>query len=240
VVAGVDGCHGGWICVLRNVEQPYHERAFLAKSINEVLSHIEDPAVIAIDIPIGLPSRAAKGGRDCDIAVRVNLGKRSLSVFAVPARAAVAETDYRRACAVALLNSDPPRQISRQMFHLFPKIREVDIVMTPQLQNRVYECHPEAVFWAMNGKQSLGEPKKLGGRIHVPGLEMRRKLLIENGFSEPFLRETRFRRADATPDDFLDACACAWTAARIYNGEAIRFPARAPLDAKGLRMEILV
>jgi predicted RNase H-like nuclease len=224
---------------LRSVSQPLNERAFLAKSINEILAHPSEPAVIAIDIPIGLPERTARGGRACDTAVRIHLGKRSLAVFAVPARAAVAETDYRRACAVAMANSDPPRQISQQIFHLFPKMREVDIVMTPHLQNRVYECHPEAAFWAMNGQNSLHEPKKLRNKIHVPGLEMRRQLLMEQGFSEAFLRETKFRRADAAPDDFVDACACAWTASRIFNGTALRFPARAPLDQKGLRMEIL-
>jgi predicted RNase H-like nuclease len=238
-VAGVDGCRGGWICVLRNVEPPHDEQAFLARSINEVLAHPANPEVIAIDIPIGLPERATVGGRDCDITIRVVLGKRSLAVFAVPARAVVAETDYRRACAVALATSIPPRQISQQMFHLFPKIREVDIVMTPTLQNRVYECHPEAAFWAMNGQNSLSEPKKIKNRMHVPGLEQRRELLMAQGFGEEFLRETKFRRADAGPDDFLDACACAWTAGRIAEGKAIRFPHRAPLDAKGLRMEIL-
>jgi predicted RNase H-like nuclease len=53
------------------------------------------------------------------------------------------------------------------------------------------------------------------------------------------LRETKFRAAIASGGDFLDACACAWTAARIVRGEATRFPDAPPLDAKGLRMEIL-
>lgn len=237
-VAGVDGCRGGWICVLRDLEPPHRQRAMLAGSIGEILDHPDAPTVIAIDIPIGLPDRVDGFGRECDEAARLHLGGRSRAVFSVPARAAIAQTDYRQACAAAMARSEPPRRISKQMFHLFPKIREVDAAMSPSLQNRVYECHPEAAFWAMNGRLPLHEPKKLRNRGHTPGLELRRALLAAHGFPEDFLRDTKFRRADAGPDDFLDACACAWTAARIYRGDAICFPPAAPLDAKGLRMEI--
>jgi predicted RNase H-like nuclease len=39
-------------------------------------------------------------------------------------------------------------------------------------------------------------------------------------------------------DDLLDACACAWSARRIAEGRAVRFPADPPQDARGLRMAI--
>ncbi len=239
VVAGADGCRAGWVFVLRHTEPPFHECAFLAGSISELLNHPGAPSIIAIDIPIGFPERIKGAGRECDFEVRKVLGKRASAVFLAPARAALAETDYRLACAAAFAASDPPRQISKQMFHLFPKIREVDRVMTPELQTCVFECHPEAAFWAMNGRKPLHEPKKLRGRPHTPGLEQRRALLMTHGFSEAFLSEMPFRRSDAGPDDFLDACACSWTAARIRRGEAMRFPRLPSIDAKGLRMEIL-
>jgi predicted RNase H-like nuclease len=232
-VAGVDGCRGGWLCVLRQVDPPFHERAFLAKSIGEILSHPDSPAIIAIDIPIGFPDRILGPGRGCDAAARKGLGKRASSVFSVPARTVLANPDYASACAAAAISSDPPRRISRQIFYLFPKIREVDSVMTPALQSRVLECHPEVAFFVMNGRQALHEPKKRGGLDH------RRALLTAQDFSQEFLSEVVFRRAEAGADDILDACACAWTAARIFKGEAIRFPETPPLDPKGLRMEIL-
>ncbi len=232
VVAGV-------FCVLRNVEPPYRERAFFVSTFSEILEHADQPSVIAIDIPIGLPEAIAVEGRECDALAKLELGKRRSAVFAVPARAAIAETDYRRACEAAMAHSEPPRQISKQMFHLFPKIREVDMVMTPALQQRVFECHPELAFWAMNGKATAQEPKKLKGRENLPGLEQRRALLGAQGYDEAFLWDQHAPRNKAGPDDFLDACACAWTAARIFRGEAIRFPPDPPLDAKALRMEIL-
>ena len=222
--------------MLRQVEPPFEERAFLASRFDDVLNHPGAPSVIAVDIPIGFPERVTGAGRECDCSVRKLLGKRGSSVFAPPARAVLSETDYRRACAAALATSDPPRKISKQMFHLFAKIREADAAMTPQ--TCVFECHPEAAFWAMNDRTPLAEPKKLRNRLHSAGLEKRQALLIRHGFSEFFLREARFPRSQAGTDDVLDACACSWTAARIFRGEAISFPAQFPVDAKGLRMAI--
>jgi predicted RNase H-like nuclease len=236
IVAGVDGCRAGWVCVLRQVEPPFEERAFLARSFDEILAHPAAPSIIAVDIPIGFPERITGGGRECDCAVRQVLGKRASSVFAPPARPVLSETDYRRACAAALAASDPPRQISKQMFHLFEKIREVDGAVTPQAC--IFECHPEAAFWAMNERTPLAEPKKLCNRLHAAGLEERRALLVRHGFSDSFLGEARFPRSQAGCDDMLDACACSWTAARIFRSEAISFPAHVPVDPKGLRMAI--
>ncbi len=238
-VAGVDGCRGGWLCVLRRTAAPLQERAFVARTFLEVLAGCAEAAVIAIDIPIGLPAQIAGGGRDCDRALRKALGPRASTVFLPPARAALAETEYRRACAAALAASAPPRQISKQMFHLLPKMREIDSAMTPEAQTRVFECHPEGAFWIMNGGAPLIAPKKLKGRPHAPGLAARRALLADQGFSDGFLSAAHFRPGDAGADDFLDACACSWTASRILRGEAVRFPASPPVDPKGLRMEIL-
>ena len=235
-VAGVDGCRGGWLCVIRQTDPPFQERLLVAKSMREILSHPYAPEVIAIDIPIGLPEHISGTGRGCDSAARKVLGKRAAAVFAVPARAAVNEPDYISACAAAFAASDPPRKISKQMFHLFPKIREVDGLMTPSLQSRLFECHPEVAFFLMNGREPLDEPKKRSGQPHPPGLDFRRALLKAQGFSEALIRSAS--PANAGADDVLDACACAWSAARILKGEAIQFSEAPLLDARGLRMEI--
>ena len=92
----------------------------------------------------------------------------------------------------------------------------------------------------MNGDTPLEEPKKLRNRLHSAGLEKRKALLVMHGFCESFLHEARFPRSQAGCDDVLDACACSWTAARIFRHEAISFPAQFPVDAKGLRMAIFV
>lgn len=237
-VAGVDGCPAGWLVVLRPTHGKAPPRTLIATTFAEILALPEQPAAIAVDMPIGLPERSGIGGRRSDVEARAKLGGRQSSLFPLPARAAIMETDFRQACTVALQHSDPPRKVSKQMFNLFPKIREIDRLITPELQQRVVECHPEVAFWAMNGERSLDEPKKVKSRPHEPGLELRRSLLATAGFPRPFLVEKHFKSAQAGPDDLLDACACAWTAARFLAGTSHCFPADPPLDPRGLRQEI--
>ncbi len=237
LVAGADGCRTGWFCVLVDAATGRPQRAFVARRFAEIVA-MDEVAQIAVDIPIGAPDFTTRAGRLCDRALRQHLGERQSSVFAVPARAALAEGDYRRACEIALAHSDPPRMVSKQCFHIFPKIREVDAVMTPEAQSRIVECHPEGAFWAMNGYAALGEPKKLKSRSYGPGLTLRRRLLAAAGYPDEFLGTRHFRPSEAGEDDFLDACACAWTARRVFSGEARRFPDEPLLDPKGLRMEI--
>ena len=238
LVAGADGCRAGWLCVLAEAESGTAVGAFILPDAGELLAR-PDLAMIAIDIPVGIPEIAGAGGRSCDAALRSVLGARQSSVFAVPARAALAEAEYGPASDAALARSEPPRRVSRQCFHLFPKICEVDELMTPALQARLVECHPEGAFWAMNGRRPLTEPKKVKSQPFPPGLALRHLLLARSGFAPAFLATRRFSKAQAGEDDFLDACACAWTARRVLRGEALRFPDDAPpTDPKGLRMEI--
>ena len=228
-VIGVDGCPAGWIAV-RWAETITHH---LCRSFADVLAM--DGAVIAVDMPIGLPEVS---GRAAERHVRGRLGERQSSVFSIPCRAAVMCEDYREACAINLRFSDPPKKIAKQSFHLFPKIREIDALITPELQSRIFEVHPELAFWAMNAEAPVPSPKKVKSRPHPPGLDFRRRLLATAGFPLNALAQARYRTADVGPDDLLDACACAWSARRILDGRHVRFPADPPRDARGLRMEI--
>lgn len=241
-VAGVDGCRGGWLVVVREIAQAGTADLVLCRSFEDVLALPQAPRIIAVDIPIGLPDRAIKGGRACDNAARAVLGGRQSSVFSVPSRASVSCIDYRESCAVAFQTSDPARKVSKQAFNLFAKIREVDLVMTPALQERVMECHPELAFWVLNGRQPIELPKKVKSRPNPPGLDLRRGLLAGEGFPPTFLAngpaQAGVRPADAGADDFLDAAANASAAARIARGQGVRFPDQPACDSKGLRMEI--
>ena len=228
-VVGVDGCPGGWIAV-RWAEIVTHH---LCRSFAEVLAM--DATVIAVDMPIGFPQGS---GRAAEREVRSRLGERQSSVFSVPSRAAVMCLDYREACAANLAASDPPKKVSKQIFHIFPKMREIDALITPELQSRVVEVHPELAFWAMNGERPLALPKKVKGQPNAPGLELRKALLAKAGFPLAELPAPSYRRAAVGADDLIDACACAWSARRIATGTSCRFPADPPLDGRGLRMEI--
>jgi predicted RNase H-like nuclease len=225
-VSGVDGCPGGWIAVLwRGPGWPADSA--LCPSFADVLAL--DAAIIAVDMPIGLPDRAP---REVERAVRPLLGKRRASVFAVPARPALAAMDYLQACAINRGHSEPPRAVSRQCFHLFEKIREIDAIMTPELQSRVYEAHPEVAFRLMKG-----EPLAFRKRSSQ-GQDERRALLRGQGLPIERLLARRYRGADARGDDLIDAAALAWVALRIRNRANRRFPASPSQDGRGLRMEI--
>src|SRR5262249_25547910 len=144
----------------------------------EVLSAPERPAVIAVDMPIGLPARTGLGGRAAESLVRPLLGARQSSVVSVPSRAAIYAADYGEGCLVAAATSDPPRKVSKQLFNIAPKIREIDEALRtePAAPARVYEVHPEVAFWRLNNGQPLREPKKVKSRCHEPGLALRRNL----------------------------------------------------------------
>jgi predicted RNase H-like nuclease len=236
-LAGVDGCPAGWLVAFIAPARG-EVRLRIAPNFADILAGPERPALIAVDIPIGLPERAGHGGRAAENAVRPLLGERQSSVFSVPSRAALALVDYRAACEMALATSQPPRRISKQLFMIAPKIREVDACLcnAPDARARVFEVHPELAFWRLNCDRALDEPKKIKGRCYEPGLALRRRLLIETGLPAGIVNAGPPKGAG--PDDLLDALACAAIARRIYAGHARPFPDPPERDAFGLPMAI--
>src|SRR5262245_9802424 len=236
-LVGVDGSPCGWVAAfVRPGQEGVRVRS--VPRFADVVSAPEAPAVIAVDMPIGLPERAGHGGRAAEKAVRPLLGARQSSVFSVPSREAVEAADYRDACRIALSTSEPPRKVSRQLYMLAPKIRQVDACLRADatLAGRVFEVHPEVAFWRLNGEQALSEPKKVKGQCYEPGLALRRGLLTAAGFPAAMVEAMPPKGAGA--DDLLDALACAAIARRIHMGLARPFPDPPERDAFGLPMAI--
>ncbi len=148
-VAGVDGCKAGWIAVFRWLGGDREPEVHVFEQFAELVSSQCSPRKVAVDMPIGLPDKIGRCGRGPEKAVRPLLGMRQSTVFSIPARAAIYCEDYREACSMALAHSSPPKKVSKQAFYLFPKIREIDQLMTPELEERVYEVHPEVAFWCL-------------------------------------------------------------------------------------------
>ncbi|GAA2835156.1 putative RNase H-like nuclease [Aminobacter aminovorans] len=248
-VAGVDGCKAGWIAVIRN---DAGTKAQVFRKFEALLAAIPDNAVVAVDMPIGLPDFTTKGGRGPEMLVRPLLGQRQSSVFSIPSRAAVhaeaAEfTDleawyaaHRRSSQVAMQTSDPRRGVSIQAFGIFSKIREIDALMIarPELRSRVIESHPEVAFWRLNGRQAMSLPKKIKGRVNPDGMEERRVLLARVSHDRRFLDQAPPRGAAA--DDFLDACAMMLIAERHRRGETTSFPSPPGRDIHGIPVAIWV
>lgn len=143
-VAGIDGCRAGWIavCMALHAQATWEPQICLYHQFGDLLAACPPLAVLAIDIPIGLLDTPQPGGRTCDRQARRLLGRRASSVFSPPGRSCLEATQYAQVRT---------QGVSRQAFGILPKIREVDRLITPALQSRVHEAHPELAFQALTG-----------------------------------------------------------------------------------------
>lgn len=242
-IAGVDGCKGGWLAVLTRPDGTGAHARPVFQDFGELLKQPEAPAVIAVDIPIGLPQHSF-GGRAADGLARKLLGRRGSSVFSMPSRAAVFAAPgpypsqkarlraYQRACVIAERTSTPPKRITIFAFGLFEKIRQVDhaIRSDASYRGRVFETHPEVAFARLYGDREL--PPKTTSE----GLVLRRRLLISAGLPRKFVGSDAPKGANT--DDLLDALACAMVACRIHNRAGVCYPDPPELDQHGLPMAI--
>jgi threonine dehydratase len=222
-IAGVDGCKAGWIVASLDDAAGAYPVLRVVPRLAALFEDGEPPALVAVDMPIGLPDRIAGTGRGPEQAVRSLLGARQSSVFSIPSRSAVHALDYREACGIALASSEPPRKVSKQGFFLFPKIREIDLLLreAAHWRERVYEVHPELAFRTMRGLP-LQHPKKIKGAINPAGMTERRALLIAAGLPEESVHAPPPRGAAA--DDALDALAALVVAGHIRAGRGKPFP----------------
>lgn len=233
-VAGVDGCRGGWFVVLSRMDgrAVRHRRV---DGFEALLTLPEAPRVVGIDVIIGLPDAPRQGGRACDRRARQLLGgARSSSVFSPPAYAVLDCATYAEALAVNRAHSPDGVGLSKQTFHLLPKLRAVAEHMTPARQKYMREVHPELAFFAMNGARPLAHSKHKAAGRHE-----RITLLRAQGFDSVRAAIDEYAGADVGADDMLDAYAVCWSAQRMAQGTAVRLPAPAPpRNARGLCMEI--
>ena len=253
ILAGLDGCRAGWIAVHANVSGSRDRDSVMAAAgvslfatIGDAAAALGPSAIIAVDMPIGLPEKITGGGRGPEQAIRPFLGARQSSVFSIPSRSAVYADTYGKACELAQKTSNPPKKVSKQAFNLFPKIRELDRFLLrtkaePALaQIAVYECHPEFAFTTLNNGQAMQLPKKIKSRVNPTGIAERMTLLESLGFDPLFLKAgaANFRSAEAAQDDFIDACACFSIAWRLQQGLAHPHPEQYKRDANGLPIAI--
>jgi predicted RNase H-like nuclease len=232
MLAGVDGCRGGWIAVIEDSGR-LESRVF--PDWSRLMAKLRRATLIGVDIPIGLPGRDS---RQCDLEARRRLGPpRRSSVFPTPVRGVLTEgLSYREASD--LHRHIDGRGLSRQAYALLPKIREVDGYLREEdlaSQQRVVEIHPEVSFAVWNGGTAMAYRKsKLVGRSE-------RERLIDREW--PHDRERLWasvRDAGCARDDLNDAFAALWTVRRAGAGMAETLAPVAELDGVGLRMAITV
>ena len=218
---GVDGCRGGWAGALldgRSVELLLLDDAPAVLAVPAV-------EVVAIDMPIGLSD---DGVRACDVAAREALRGRGAagSVFPAPVRAVLAADDYAEARSLSRAATDPPRAPSAQTFQLVRSIRALDHALGDPPTDRVVEVHPELAFLELAGRVD----RKGTARGTVQRL---RALRVVMDVEEALADAPR----GVPMIDALDACAAAWSAARLAAGTSRCVGDRTP-DSRGRPMRI--
>ena len=226
-VAGVDCCKGRWLLVRADAAgQLRIQDVSIISTFRELIAATRECAAIAVDIPIGLPTNEP---RAADVEARKAIGPRRNSVFPAPMRAVLAASTYKEACNLS--QEAYGQKLTIYTFGILPKTREADEAMTPAVQRRLREVHPEVSFWALNNYQPLAYAKP------KPDGAAERLRLLTPAYRDDLASVDLPRGAKR--DDLYDACAAAWTAARIAYGTTRRLPAEPPLDSRGLRMEIV-
>jgi predicted RNase H-like nuclease len=224
LIAGVDGCRGGWLAAIEDGA---------SGALNLLLAPRwadlpADLALVCVDMPIGL---AERGPRGCDGLARALLPRgRKSSVFPPPRRPMLGCRTWRAANALGKRREGSGLTV--YAWGLMAKIRELDRALEPADQRRVRESHPELAFGRLNGGAPLPAKRAPAGRAQ------RRALLEREGFGGLDDWLARYPRALVQPDDVLDACACLVTARRIRRDEAVCLASEPPRDARGLAMEI--
>lgn len=177
-------------------------------------------------MPIGLLD-TPRPGRACESEARALMPGKASSVFPSPCRPALACNTYEEANATSRRLG---LGLTRQTFHLFPKLREVDALLRdlPGLRKIVREAHPELAFTRMNGDRPLLSKKR-----RPDGFADRRQLLAEHGFEW-----SAAALPGAARDDVLDAMAVCRTAMLIALGTATRLGPARQRDRYGLPMNI--
>jgi predicted RNase H-like nuclease len=226
-VAGVDGCPAGWLAVA--IDGDDRAEAFVVRRFAELVERTP-AARILVDMPIGLPERAA---RRVEREARTRLGRlRAASVFAVPSRAAVYAGGYAETCAANAAGLGV--RVSRQAWNICGKIRELDELLAaqPALAARVLESHPEVCFHALAGRPMRHSKRCVAGREE--------RLAVLAGCWPPAAAlyaeaAAAHSRRDVALDDIPDAIALA-VCARSATLE--RIPVEPEHDARGLPMQM--
>lgn len=231
-VAGANGCRGGWFRVSREPRTGELRFDLLAKA-RDLFDVPPRPAVLALDIPIGLPEA---GHRECDREARARLGRpRASSVFPAPIRPALRARTREEASRITMARDG--RRVGAQAWALYAKIREVDQLLQSNAEERkrVFEVHPEVSFWAWQGRRPMCASKRTReGRCE-------RARLARGWLDADVIADARakYPRTLLADDDILDAIAVLWTAHRIANGLERKLPGSPIKDPTGLPMRIV-
>ena len=234
-IAGVDGCHFGWVVASRIDENMPEIQLF--ENFQSVLEKYRDYDVIVVDMPIGLASSKENiERREADIEAKKILSEtgRGGSVFFPPTKEVIDDLpiqklvynddNYKEACRIS--KEKTGRKISRQAFGLLKKIKEITEIADKddKVMKNVLEFHPEITWYLTCGMRNLSYKKT------KEGFQQRHSCLcsslkIDSKDLSCLIDTTRENRCnDVAKDDIIDALSGLIVAKRIFDKDSKIIP----------------
>lgn len=217
-VLGVDPTRTGWLGAVLDPSGHGTPHLLVATSLQELLEQAGEVAVVAVTVPMGLPDQ---GRREADVQTRRFLGGQGSTVLTTPVRDAVYAASHGEANTANRAGGGSG--VSSQAWELRRRMQELDAWVRQDLPALVVETHAEAAFATLAGAPVQSRRRSSEGSTE------RRALLASGGVYVP----TSAPHGIGT-DDLLDACAAAWSAHRVKNGEATTFPEEPQRHSDGI------
>ncbi|MDF2960072.1 MAG: hypothetical protein K0S39_1807 [Paenibacillus sp.] len=230
---GIDGCRAGWLAVtLQEFSGPAKVNLFA--SVADLWKELRYSEYLLLDMPAGLKS-SGREERRCDLLARQMLRPlRASSIFPAPVRGVLEAADYAEANVISRRLGE--RGLSKQSWHLVPKIREVDSLLRSDesARRKVREAHPEVCFAAL-----FGAPMKHNKKTEAGYRERMDHLLTVYADAAKVTEQAlhAYRRSEAARDDIVDALVLAVSGA-VCGGSLCSLPDPPEQDACGIRMSI--
>ncbi len=225
--AGIDGCKAGWILITFDDEDAFYEVLRTDEDLEDAFHRFDR---VFIDIPIGLEDE--KYTRECDALLRKELGSEyASSVFSPPIRPALNAPSYVEANMQSYEFTE--KKLTLQAWNITPKIKTVDQFLTdqPELQEVVFESHPELIFRNLNGGMIFQKKNTKKGLRHRLSLVSDREEIAKDFFRD--IKE-EFRRNEVEEDDIVDSMALALAAKQSKEKGLKTLPDNPEQDSRGL------
>lgn len=225
--AGIDGCKAGWILITFDDENAFYEVLRTDEYLKDAFHRFDR---VFIDMPIGLEDENYT--RECDALLRKELGAEyASSVFSPPIRPALNAPSYAEANMQSYEITE--KKLTLQAWNITPKIITVDQFLTdqPELQDIVFESHPELIFRNLNGGMIFQKKNTKKGLRHRLSLVSDREEIAKDFFRD--IKE-EFRRNEVEEDDIVDSMALALAAKQSEKKGLKMLPENPEKDSKGL------
>lgn len=225
LLAGIEPCPAGWLVVSAKLQgialAPQMPEVF--ERFTDILDYRPPFSVMAIHLPLGLPSKGMPGGRRCDRDAR--------AILHWPRAAAIASPPSREELQAWKRGHTSVRNLSVVTSSLMPRIVEVYEHLGSYHQRTLFEVHPELSFFQLNDDRPLQYSKH-----SQAGREERSELLTRKIPGIERVLTAELQRVHLS--HLLDGAAELWTARRLFARAVSRLPEDPEWDNDGLRMEI--